>query len=242
MKLLMNRRISLIDVSRVALSVIAAVFALSSGFTLTAQEIPTFVRTKQVKEAPAVPQGKPAFYGIELEGQSLAFLLDISGSMGGNKLERLKSEMRRITAGLRMPDKDSKVSEHGIYRIYAFNSGEPVQFPARGAARVGGSEAFDSATKFVDGLQAGGSTEMLKAWNTMLNDYGAQPPNTVYFLSDGDPTDCTPDILLGMLRKRNLPSANGTKAIKIHCVSIGQTSQLLKDIAEENGGYYIEVK
>ncbi len=186
--------------------------------------------------------GKMDFYGIELEGKNIAFLLDTSGSMSGHRLDRLKTEMLRILKGLQNPNRNSKVVVNGSYRIYVFNSEPLLRFPdsSRGSAIIGRSEAYEAAVKFIDVLAANGGTNMLEAWRSMFGDYDKVLPDTVYFLSDGAPTDCSSEQLLAFLRSTNLPGQDGRKPIRIHCVSIGNPSPLLKGIAGENGGRYTE--
>jgi hypothetical protein len=61
--------------------------------------------------------------------------------------------------------------------------------------------------------------------------------DTVFLLSDGVPGSgkhvATPDILRAVRRE------NQTRRIAVHCVSIGMDSELLRLIAQENGGRYV---
>ncbi len=61
--------------------------------------------------------------------------------------------------------------------------------------------------------------------------------DTIFLLSDGAPGTgkyvATDDILRAVRRE------NQTRRIAIHCVSVGMDSQLLRKLAEQNGGRYV---
>lgn len=62
--------------------------------------------------------------------------------------------------------------------------------------------------------------------------------DTIFLLSDGAPGQgkfvSTPDILRAVRRE------NQTRRIMIHCVAVGMQSQLLRELAAENGGRYVQ--
>jgi uncharacterized protein YegL len=186
---------------------------------------------------------EPVFYGIKLEGKNVAFLLDTSGSMSGQRLQSMKKELHAIIVQFRNPSIKSGIDEDATYRLWVFSDGIKGVFPEKYNAKAKNRTEFERAEKFIDGLQVSGGTAMLRAWEEMFKSYGAQPPDTIYFLSDGDPTDCQPHELLEFLRKRNPePRKSRRSRIKINCISVGQTSKLLQDIAEENRGRYTEAQ
>jgi uncharacterized protein YegL len=84
-------------------------------------------------------------------------------------------------------------------------------------------------------IKAGGGTSANKALKEAL-----QTPDVdaIFFLTDGEPTDATPDIILNEVRNRNY------KHIPIHAIGLGVDSgaAFLKALAQQNGGSYHESK
>ena len=62
--------------------------------------------------------------------------------------------------------------------------------------------------------------------------------DTIYLLSDGDPTTGTtePSAILGSIRR-----ANARRGVRIHCISIGKESPLMRELAAQNRGQYRRV-
>lgn len=81
-------------------------------------------------------------------------------------------------------------------------------------------------------LGAGGSTNMLMAWRKILELTKHGQLDTVYFLSDGDPSDCSAEELTRLLTR--LP-----KDVTVHCFAIGLDSPLLREIAAAHNGNYV---
>ena len=75
---------------------------------------------------------------------------------------------------------------------------------------------------------------MLTAWRHLIDLLTKEKIDTIYFLSDVEPTDCNEQSLLNYL-KSNLP-----KTVTVHTISIGQTSDLLRRLAEQHCGIYTE--
>jgi hypothetical protein len=78
-----------------------------------------------------------------------------------------------------------------------------------------------------------GSTNLFDALEAALLLRGVE---TVYLLSDGDPTSLTDDdAILEAVRQLN----HETRAA-VHCVALGGSSRLLRRIAEATMGTYVE--
>jgi len=106
--------------------------------------------------------------------RELIFVLDVSGSMRGFPLDTSRSVIRRVIANLRPNDR---------FNVMTFAGQTKVLWPApRGNSEANRREA----TEFVDTLQGGGGTEMMKAIDGALG--GTPDPERlriVCFLTDG---------------------------------------------------------
>ena len=110
-------------------------------------------------------------------GRDLTLVVDISGSMSGEKLDQAKSAIRQALSALRARDR---------FRLIAFSSG--VRQFREGFTAAAESELAD-ARRFVDDLQATGGTNLEGAIETAL----AMPAESdrlamVILLTDGIPS------------------------------------------------------
>lgn len=196
-----------------------------------------------------VPVGKSAsagtgkgFFGVEVGGDDRAiFLLDVSASMASstqdgssNRLALVKSEM---TNSLKTGHRDAENGgKRGTFRIVTF-SNDCRFFPEKKVkCYFRRRKDITSAISFVNSLNSGGGTNMMHAWGMLIPIIREQQIRTVYFLSDGEPTDCPPpyDALINLLNKQ-MPT------LKIHTFSLGRSSDLLKKIAKNHNGIYREI-
>ena len=179
------------------------------------------------------------FFGMEISGPVI-FLLDVSGSMAshnadGNKsrLQLVKEEMKKTLNSKFAESKKKRNKDH--FRIVTFSSGNSffpeISLPGH---YFKSASAIASAITFVQSLTPGGGTDMKTAWLAIIPIIRREEIRSVYFLSDGEPGDCTPPELLHIL-KSSVPK------LKIHTISMGASSQLLKDIASQHKGQYREV-
>lgn len=123
----------------------------------------------------ASPQIKPA--AAERPKKTVLFVLDSSGSMSGQKIDQAKGALRFVLNNLREGD---------TFNIVVYSSGVE-SFRSE-------LQKFDEKTRlealgFVDGIYAGGSTNLNGAIGTALSQLkDATRPNYVLLLSDGLPT------------------------------------------------------
>jgi Ca-activated chloride channel family protein len=102
------------------------------------------------------------------------FVVDISGSMQGLPLQRVKQAMERCLASMRPDDR---------LQVIAF-AGQAQRLAARSVAPT--SENLERARGFVDSLQSGGGTEFLPALKLALRaPRDPQRARLVVFISDG---------------------------------------------------------
>lgn len=157
--------------------------------------------------------------------RELVFVLDTSGSMSGGPMEASKTFMRAAL-------KNMRPSDH--FRILRFSS-NTTQF-AKGAVAAT-PENIRKAGYFIDGLSAGGGTEMDRAINTAFD--LPQVDGTmriVVFLTDG---------YIGADRQVIQTVARRIGRARIYAFGVGNAPNrfLLEGLAEEGRGRarYIEV-
>ena len=207
--------------------------------TETASEDTATIYRRGKSTGSGSPAGTSAgFFGVEITGSSI-FLLDISGSMasssaeGRSRLDLVKQEMENT---LKSKYKDAlKRKSNDRFRIVCFSS-DCIFFPEKDYAgfKFASVEQVGAAIDFVKKLSPNGGTEMKHAWDLIIPILRRDEIKAVYFLSDGEPTDCSPDGLLAQL-KAEVPK------LTIHTISMGKPSPLLQSIAKQHNGQYREV-
>lgn len=135
------------------------------------------------------------FYGIDVRGKGLLFILDVSGSMSiDDRINKLRGQMQNILTIF------ASRPEATRYGIITFGDNIDSCFP-RGIMDNSG-ENRRRATRFVERLEADGGTPMVEAltyaYNKVLPDANI---DTIFFLSDGQPSDGTPQMVLDITRK-----------------------------------------
>jgi len=109
--------------------------------------------------------------------RDLTFVIDVSGSMSGQKLEQARAAVRQALGSLRPEDR---------FRLIAFSSGVRL-FRDEFATATGGN--LQAARQFIDGLNADGGTNISAALDAALG--GTVAENRlpiVFFLTDGVPS------------------------------------------------------
>lgn len=135
------------------------------------------------------------FYGLDVRGKGLLFILDVSGSMDmDDRISKLRGQMQNILTIF------ASRPEATRYGIITFGEDIASCFP-RGIMD-NGDDNRRRATRFVERLQADGGTPMVEAltyaYNKVLPDANI---DTIFFLSDGQPSDGTPEMVLDITRK-----------------------------------------
>jgi Ca-activated chloride channel family protein len=155
--------------------------------------------------------------------KTVIFVLDRSGSMSGKKIEQAKEAAKFVL---------SKLSEGDMFNIVCYDSVVESWKPEL--------QRFDeptrvAATGFIDGIYAGGSTNIDGALSTALSQIkDTSRPNFVVFLTDGLPTQ-------GETNEQkiaaNAKQHNGTKT-RIVSFGVGYdvNSRLLDRISRDNFG------
>ncbi|MGA2382979.1 MAG: VIT domain-containing protein [Gemmatimonadales bacterium] len=143
------------------------------------------VGTSVVTSAPAGEDGyfmlliaPPASTDAAVVPRDLAFVLDVSGSMSGEKIEQAKAALRQALATLGRSDR---------FKLVAFST-RVVPFRANYVAAT--PENVQAAREFVDRLVADGGTNIAGALDAVLGASADQSERlpVVVFVTDGNPT------------------------------------------------------
>jgi uncharacterized protein YegL len=159
----------------------------------------------------------------------VVFVLDISGSMAGEKLSQTKDAMEAILKQL--DDKD-------YFNLITFSSAVNQWKPTFLSAT---ETNVKSAVRFIKGLEASGGTNIDEAMKHALNLLATVATESkvsmIIFMTDGEPTwgATNPDEILRNIRTANV--GDRTK-LAIHTMAFGRQADfnLMKKIALNNNG------
>jgi Ca-activated chloride channel family protein len=169
----------------------------------------------------ASPEIKQA--GDERLKKTVVFVIDRSGSMSGKKIEQVRAALKFVLQNLREGD---------LFNVIAYDSEVEAFRPEL--------QKYDESTRkaalgFVEGLYAGGSTNIDAALRTALGQLqDSSRPNYVVFLTDGLPTA---GVTNEMKIVENANAANKVRA-RIFAFGVGfdLNSRLLDKIVRDNHG------
>jgi hypothetical protein len=176
------------------------------------------------------------FFGIKIESHRVIFIIDVSGSMaellrpryvgeqGEARIDVAKRELEKAVVGL-----DPKA----LFNIISFSSGMEPWKPD-GIAKTT-PEQRSEALEYVKRLGAGGGTNIYGALELAFADLDV---DTIVMLSDGEPS--VGEVIDAGAIRQAVAEWNDTRGIKIDTVAVGGALQLMKWIAEDNGGRYVE--
>ncbi|GAB5536111.1 MAG: hypothetical protein Rubg2KO_23600 [Rubricoccaceae bacterium] len=203
------------------------------------------------------------YYGIDTTGQSVLFVIDISGSMegkqegtiqdqvqaeaanrGGSEVQRrvggtvgrilgrrVRSEANKLGAAKReLIPAIRGLDESTTFNIIAFGDNIRVWKNSLIPATSGNR---NTGAIYVDRLTADGGTPMRAALDRAFQ----FRPQTIFLLTDGQPTDASAQAILDQVR-----GLNSGRTTTVHTVGLGpdQDAQFLADLAEQNGGRFVE--
>lgn len=169
----------------------------------------------------------------EIEGKDLVLALDTSGSMSGKKIEQAKAALKQVLQALKPRDRFGLLTFSTETRLFA----DKLQ-PAD-------EEHVQKALKFVDGLEAAGSTALNDALvqaAELIGERGERPA-MVMFLTDGLPTqgERDPESIIKNVAKANhtgTTAENGDRLARLFIFGVGDdvNTHLLDRLADGNGG------
>lgn len=154
--------------------------------------------------------------------RDVSFVVDVSGSMSGQKIEQARAALRQALGTLRAEDR---------FQLIAFSSG--VRHFREGFSPAT-AEHLRSAREFVDGLQADGGTNIAGALEAALGSTVSQERlPLVLFLTDGVPSvgEQEPDRIAAM-------AAGRAGRSRIFTIGVGHdvNTYLLDRLAKEGRG------
>lgn len=193
------------------------------------------------EKAAAAPKKEPGgfsarFYGVEIKTRHCLFILDVSGSMAGERLAQLKEQMSNLLEALRKKPKDLR------FGIIAFHNEPEPCLSGRGLL-PNDPTSVRRASHFVEKILAGGGTAMVTTLQfAAAKVLSGSDVDTIYFLSDGEPTDGAPEDVMAVVKK-----IHEEFQVKFHTIAIGeavpppgadQKPSLLEQMAKSTGGTY----
>lgn len=168
--------------------------------------------------------GGTSFFGIEARGSRFVYVVDISGSMRGDKLNLLKRELKESI---------NAMPENGQFLIVFFES-EAVPIHRRERWIDASLKNKKEAAAAIDAIEARGGTNPAPAFVIGLS---LRPkPDAVYFMTDGLFEDNVVDRVLQMNR--------GASKVPVHCLSLVDRASepLMRRLAQETGGTYHHIE
>ncbi len=175
---------------------------------------------------------RTSIFGVESEGHSFAYVFDRSASMGSFGNLPLNAAKAALKASLAHLDDTHR------FHIIFYNE-QPTIFNASGGKTslvMADERAKTLAHRFIDGIDANGSTEHMPALKAALH----LAPDVIYLLTDADrPVLNTAD--LAEIRRRNQ-----RVGASIHTIEFGSGRRMdsvnfLVKLAQQNNGRYTYV-
>lgn len=179
----------------------------------------------------------PTVSEADILPKDILFIIDISGSMSGDKIKQARNSLLQIIDELRVVDR---------FNIILFDN--KVELYTEGfeqASLRNKNKAKTFAEKYV---RADGGTGINDALLTGVKLFNSQPRqdsrgNVIIFLTDGQPTvgvTNTKDIRSNVRTENYYREGSGKTLVKavIYCLAFGQNTnfEFLSNLAEENGG------
>ncbi|PAP76660.1 VWA domain-containing protein [Rubrivirga marina] len=210
-------------------------------------------------------QASSDYYGIDttLPGETVVFVIDVSGSMEGKQEGTLEDQARGVAA---------REAGDAVQNTVGGRVGRLLGGQVRGeATKLGGAKrelipvirGLDNSTLFtvqtfgdahdfwrdtpvaaagnnkslamthVNALDANGGTPILAA---LERTFGVPGVTTVFLMTDGQPTDASADEIVQRSRQLN------RGGVTLHTIGLGpdQDADFLRRLAEANGGTYVD--
>ena len=196
-----------------------------AGFELPPYEAIAKPRTKRKPKA-----GKTvSYWGIPVVSERAAFVLDTSGSMnarwgtGGSRIGEAKRQLQQVL---------TEIGAQAELAVFTFSSavdpvlGELVRMSTKRREKLFG---------VLNGIEPGGGTNV---HDGLFAAFELKDVDTIYLLTDGQATE-------GAIRDANgladaVAEWNRGRRIVIHCVALGGSNKLLRRLADESGGRYVQ--
>jgi hypothetical protein len=173
--------------------------------------------TEQTSNTDEIEANTSGFFGMPgTRAGSIVYVVDRSGSMT-DSIDYVKFELKRSIGEL---------GEEKEFHVIFYSSGPPVEMPMRRLVNATDRNK-QMAFEFIDGVIPQGETDPSKALERAFE----VKPELIYLLTDGEFDKAT----VGLVKR-----LNAAGKVKVHTIgflySMGE--QVLKQIADQNGGQY----
>lgn len=167
--------------------------------------------------------GGTSFFGVEARGQRFAFVVDVSGSMDGEKLDLLKRELIKAI---------DRLAENASYVVLCFSS-DVAPLANNSKLVPANSKNKKIAIDAINALRSGGGTEPMPALTMALRN--RPRPDAIFFMTDGLFDAGVVDNLKTELR--------AGRNVQMHCISLIDRSSeaLMRRIAQMSDGSYTHI-
>ena len=193
------------------------------GDVIAPDELKETAPTRASIDVAAGPKPKQAaFFGVRGGGKRFVFIVDVSGSMQGAKLDRLKDELTKSVKSL---------ADDAEFSIVFFAGGANVIDPGWMKA----STDRDRAILLIGQQGCNGGTDPTQAFDFAFKTL-SPIPDCIFFMTDGQIPPWTPD-QVHTLNAARIPTV-------VHTIVIGPPAEepsikpLMERIAAENHGTY----
>lgn len=161
-----------------------------------------------------------SFFGIAAQGTRFAYIVDVSGSMGHRR--KMPTAMRELGRSI------ASLPDYAHFHVVLFSSDVVLPPMQRGWTRARPSSVA-ALVRWLGQLTPGGGTEPAPAFELVfgLDD----PPDVIYFLTDGQISSMNGEFVRDLNRRRRTV---------VHTVAFGDpaSQDLLQQIARDSGGVY----
>lgn len=173
--------------------------------------------------------GVARFFGVEARGTRFAYIVDVSGSMQGDRLSALKTALVGSIAAL---------LEHTHFTIVLYSADAD---PLTGDRWLGATEKYKrDASRRIQGIRAYGGTNPLPAFQHVFQRMKPRP-DAIYFMTDGQFQTGQIDKVLSTISRLN---NRGSRRTPIHCITFIErgSEDVMRQIARTSGGTYTHVE
>ena len=218
--------------------------------------IPTEVEHESAPRGPRTQlRVQPTFFSVQLLSKRAVFVIDVSGSMSGESLRRVKQQLSTLLGELSSETRFLLLAYSGA--TWAERSSKPgarerplpetqggSRWLKRSAKRLTGATrgTIKKARAWIDALEAGGSTYTAEAIFHAIETRGVEQ---VILLSDGSPTDrdrATGRSLSSEESARRIAEWNRFHRVRIDTIGLGGGgARFLQQVARESGGTYTPI-
>ena len=206
-------------------------------------QMPTLkeAQVAQAKRKERSQNGRSAasFYGLSIRSSSIAFVVDVSGSMQAlvrgsastrnngatpTRIDKAREQLERAVEGL---------ADGVLFNIILFGTRATSWSPDQ---RTMTDKTRSNALAFIEEMRIAGGTN---TFGGLMLAFDNEEVDTIYLLSDGRPGN---GLLINPadIRER-IRLINSVRKVRIHCISIGTASPFMRGLAEDTGGRSIVV-